>query len=586
MIEAATVGRAEAAPATTEAATRRQLVRLVFAHLSLTVLSFGIALTLDGLGRDLPSGAREGLYWTVAAAFGTTVVSALVLSRARLLWPFVAVQIGTDVAIVTSLVHYSGGRESIFTFLYVVVTLYGAVLFERRGAMIGASLSAVAYGGLLLLTRVGWVDGWGEEGGDPLPVAALVAIWAVHVGALYLVGVLASLLSTELQRTGRALDQSTSDLRRLRDLHQRTVESLLSGLLTLDVDGRITSFNPEAERITGQSSAAVMGRSLEAVIPGALELVHDCAPSRGRPSVPRSRLRYRNARDSELYLGVAASVLRGGDGEPEGHVVIFQDVTDVVAMEQELRSAERLAAVGEMAAKIAHEIRNPLASISGSIQILQSSSRPDDGSSVEARRLMDIVVRETDRLNALITDFLVYSRPSPPDIKPVAARSILEEVVELLEGVRPPTVSIEVSGSESLLVQADPAQLRQVVWNLATNGLDAMGEGGRLVLGVAIGRRHRAQAGVAFRRKGAEAYTGGEAAWVQITVSDTGHGMSAEVRERLFEPFFTTKRDGTGLGLATVYRIAESHGGSVEIDSEVGAGTRIGIWLPGVQEAQ
>ncbi|HEM45745.1 MAG TPA: PAS domain S-box protein, partial [Alphaproteobacteria bacterium] len=415
--------------------------------------------------------------------------------------------------------------------------------------------------------------------------AALIAIWAVHVGALYLVGVLASLLSTELQRTGRALDRSTSDLRRLRDLHQRTVESLMSGLLTLDAEGRITSFNPEAERITSQPSATVLGRSLEDVIPGALDLVHERAPATERRALPRARLRFRNARGAELHLGVAASILRGADGSPDGHVVIFQDVTEVVAMEQELRSSERLAAVGEMAAKIAHEIRNPLASISGSIQILAAGRAPEAEDDAEARHLMDIVVRETDRLNALITDFLLYSRPSPPDIKAVVARGVLDEVAELLENVRRDDVQIGVSGSNALQVQADPGQLRQVVWNLASNALDAMPQGGRLVLGVEPAAAHGPQAAGAFRRKGAQAHSGEEAPWVQITVSDTGHGMSPDVRERLFEPFFTTKPNGTGLGLATVYRIADSHGGSVEIDSQIGAGTCIRVRLPGVQEA-
>lgn len=564
---------------------REQLVRLLFAHLSLTVLSFGIAVALDGLGRELPAGARQGLYVTVAAAFATTVVSALALARARLLRHFVTVQLATDVAIVTALVHYSGGRESIFTFLYVVVTLYGAVLFERRGAMIGASLSAAAYGGLLFATRAGLIDGWGDEGGGVLPLAALVAIWAVHVGALYLVGVLASLLSSELQRTGLALDQSTHDLRQLRDLHQRTVESLMSGLMTLDADGSITSFNPEAERITGLTSALALGRPVDRVIPGALELIRQYERPSGRPALPRGRLRFRNTQGRELHLGVAASILRSDDDGPHGHVVIFQDVTDVVAMERELRSSERLAAVGEMAAKIAHEIRNPLASISGSIQVLRSKSGDETASDRESGRLMDIVVRETDRLNGLITDFLMYSRPSPPSIKRIAARAVLCEVAELLEGMRPENIEIVVTAPDELCVQADPDQLRQVIWNLAVNGLDAMPLGGRLVLDAheqCAGDPSQA-VGPGSRNEGRGALRDGSVR-VAIGVADTGEGMSPAVQERLFEPFFTTKRAGTGLGLATVYRIAESHGGSVEIDSELGAGTRIRVWLPGVQE--
>ncbi len=575
-------GRGRSEGVAGDAVERQQLVRLVFAHLALTLLSFGIALALDGLGGVLPSGARQGLYLTVAAAFATTLVSALLLDRAPSPRQFVAVQLATDVVIVTSLVHYSGGRESLFTFLYVVVTLYGALLFGRRGAMISASVSAAAYGGLLLATRSGLIDGWGEEGPEALPAAALVAIWAVHVGALYLVGVLASLLSSELQRTGRALDQSKSDLRRLRDLHQRTVGSLMSGLLTFDAEGAITSFNPEAERITGLAAAAVLGRSLEEIIPGAMALLSECEQPDERPAVRRARLRHRNADGAELHLGVAASILRGAEGEAQGHVMIFQDVTDVVAMERDLRSSERLAAVGEMAAKMAHEIRNPLASISGSIQMLRDTHEGEGDP--ESGRLMDIVIRETDRLNDLITDFLLYSRPSAPDLKEIRARSVLEEVADLLEAGMPADVELLVSGSRTLSVLADPGQLRQILWNLASNGLEAMPDGGQLVLGVEAGGLDEAQEGAAPRRNEAQGRSPVGAPWVRISVTDTGAGMSLELTERIFEPFFTTKRRGTGLGLATVYRIAESHGGWVEVESQVGRGTVIHVVLPGVQE--
>ena len=567
----------------------QQLVQLVFAHLSLTVLSFGIALALDLLGRELPTGARQGLYWTVAAAFATTVISGLLLSRLRRVDHFVAVQIATDVAIVTSLVHYSGGRESIFTFLYVIVTLYSAVLFERRGAMIAATLSAAGYGGLLFATRGGLVPNWGDAPAEGLPLPGLVAIWAVHVGALYLVGVLASLLSSELQRTGQALDQSTSDLRRLTDLHQRTVESIMSGLLTADSSGRITSFNPEAERITGRGAASVVGRALADVIPGASELVSERERAAAGPAAPRTRLPYRNASGDDLHLGVAASILRDAEGAGQGHVVIFQDVTDVVAMERELSRSERLAAVGEMAAKIAHEIRNPLASISGAIQILRSATG-DGGEDAEGARLMDIVVRETDRLNGLITDFLVYSRPTPPAMKTVPVRATLQEIADLLEGARPEDVRIEVEGSADLCVRADPDQLRQILWNLAQNGVQSMTVGGgRLRLSVEAGAGLSTQDPEAFRRNGREtppSEAADDLPWVEIAIADEGEGIPPDVQDRIFEPFFTTKREGTGLGLATVYRITESHGGAVVVESEAGVGTTFRIRLPGAQETQ
>ena len=209
--------------------------RASLAHLALTVVSLGIALALEGFGRDLTAEESAGLYWTVVAAFGTTIVSALLLRGRRASRSLLPFQLATDVGIVTSLVYFSGGRESIFTFLYVIVTLYAAVLFGRRGAMISASASAGAYGVMLVTTQLGTWRHDGEAELAAMPWAATMAIWAVHVGALYLVGVLASFWASELQRTGRALDRSADDLRRLRDLHKRTVESLMSGLLTLEV---------------------------------------------------------------------------------------------------------------------------------------------------------------------------------------------------------------------------------------------------------------------------------------------------------------------------------------------------------------
>ena len=274
---------------------------------------------------------------------------------------------------------------------------------------------------------------------------------------------------------------------------------------------------------------------------------------------------------------MAVSILRGAEGEEAGHVVIFQDVTSVVAMERDLRRSERLAAVGEMAAKIAHEIRNPLASISGSIQLLRGGGAelvdPESG------RLMDIVVRETDRLNALITDFLLYSRPSPPNKKEVAARAILEEVTQLLQGTVNTDMRMDVQGSDDLLVSADPAQLRQVLWNLASNALEAMPEGGDLSLSVALEGADQSQESAAYVRNGSKEGTFC-AQRVRISVRDSGEGMCPEVRERIFEPFFTTKKEGTGLGLATVYRIAESHGGEIEVESQVGFGTAFHLLLP------
>jgi PAS domain S-box-containing protein len=302
----------------------------------------------------------------------------------------------------------------------------------------------MAYGLALITANEGWGLGLGAANGR-IELLRLVAVWVVQGGALFAVGTLASLLSLELQRTGAALDRSASDLRILRDIHRSTVESIVSGLLTTDSAGCISSFNPEAERITGLQADVVMGLDLESVIPGAIAVLPGFG---GRPleASARTRLSYQNDKGERLYLGLGDSILRAEDGEAQGHVVIFQDVTDVVAMESDLTRSERLAAVGELSAKIAHEIRNPLASISGSIQILASESDVTG----ESARLMGIVVRETDRLNHLITDFLRYARPAPTVTRPVEVDRLFADLIEMIEptGSSPmPTSSPRCSGT-------------------------------------------------------------------------------------------------------------------------------------------
>jgi two-component system sensor histidine kinase PilS (NtrC family) len=285
---------------------------------------------------------------------------------------------------------------------------------------------------------------------------------------------------------------------------------------------------------------------------------------------------------------VAASILRGEQGRERGHVVIFQDVTTVAAMERELRGAERLAAVGEMAAKLAHEIRNPLASISGSIQLLRAGPAGEQADRADSARLMDIVLRETERLNGLISQFLQYSRPVPPTLEAVPVRALLEEMRELLEASKSDDVAVECSGPEGLSVLADRDQLKQVLWNLAINAAHAMPKGGTLRFSVAVAAPMPAQDWHSGGRKEEWSDKTRHRAlepWVEIAVADTGEGILPEDQNRIFEPFFTTKAEGTGLGLATVHRVIEGHGGSIRVESQEG-GTTFRLRLPGAEEKE
>lgn len=557
-----------------------RIAALMAARLVISVVSLAVTLGLEGAGGDFTTAEWRGFYATVAFAFSATIIYGVVLHRFLSPQAYAALNVLTDVAIVTGLVHFSGGSDSVFPFLYVLVAAYSAFLFKTHGALATAAISILAHGGILFVGHQGWVTSLGL--GPPESVGALTMTWLVNAGAVATVAVLASLLTSELRRTGAALDQRTSDLRRLENLHRRTVESLMSGLLTTDHDLRITSFNPEAERITGRSLGEAIGCNVEEVIPGLGVLALRAgkgADERG----PRTRMTYRNRRGDDRYLGLAIYVLKESDGAADGFVVIFQDVTSVVEMEADLRRTERLAAVGELSASIAHEVRNPLASISGSIQMLQSrfDSTAESG---EQRRLMAIVLRETDRLNRLITDFLEYARPAPAMPESLEVAAIVEEVLKMFESVRPEQIELELDFQPGLAITADASQLRQIVWNLVLNASDAMPDGGKL--GVAV-HGYRGELPQEFSNVDRnEPLQPAKYGWAEIVVSDTGIGIPPDECERVFDPFFTTKVGGSGLGLAAVHRIVSEHSGIAKLESRVGQGTTVRLRFPRAEVAQ
>lgn len=559
----------QATTASVRARDERHLTVLMGARLALSIASLVIALALDRLGGNITVTEWHGFYGAVVVAFVATLGYRLFAGRIERIRPFARANIALDLCLVSVLVAFSGGSESVFSFLYVLVPVYAALLLSARGVVGCAGLAGVAYAGVLALERSGWL-----VGAPVIPADAVLATrWLVHTGALVLVAALASFLVRELERAGEALDQRTFDLERLRTLHQRTVESLMSGLLTTDECGVVTSFNPEAERITGLSRARACGLPLETVLPGL-----GSALRQGGSQGARGRMRFRNVAGEDLHLGAGAYVLRDEGGRASGQVVIFQDVTGVVQMEQDLTRQQRLAAIGALSASIAHEIRNPLAAISGAIQVLQKGGA--DGRA-EPERLMQIVVREVDRLNQLITDFLSYARPAPLVREAVALSPLVDDVLRMLEMGESRSLGVESEIQGDLVVFADPARLRQVLWNLVNNAAEAMSTGGQLrVEARAVAGAPAQESDSGDRMESLEASTA-KPGWVEICVLDQGPGIEPEIAERMFDPFFTTKRDGSGLGLPTVHRIVEEHGGSIRIDrAETPWATAVRIRLP------
>ena len=544
--------------------------RMVRAQWALAGLAGLIYLGFDQGGMADWGPATWGTGVTIILLAGCAGLTSWLGEQVGSIRKWAAVQLGLDILGVSALVYFSGDLQSGFIFLYPVIALYGATLLPRRPAWFLASTCAAAYGSLILLAGFDLPLATRLQSGSGFSAVTWARVWASVTGALVLAVMLAGRLTSELHRREEALDESARDIGRLHDLHDQIIGSITSGLLTTDTRGRISSFNPQAERITGLTRNDVTGRPLEEILPGAQDLLGR-GVGRKKKLRTRKRLEYRTEAGVMLFLGVASSRLVSLGGQNRGHVVIFQDVSDVVAMEDELRRSERMAAVGEMAAKIAHEIRNPLASIAGSIQLMVSSGAVRQEKD-ETRRLTEIVMRESQRLNGLLADFLEYSRPVSPFFKELRVDQLAEELMVQMEQTCPDGVALQLSAEEPVSAWADSEQLKQVIWNLAMNGIEAMPSGGELEVVIRQGEAE-SRVNHAGRRDGT---------WAEIEVRDSGPGVDPDLGNRIFEPFFTTKAGGSGLGLASVHQALQTHGGSVCVEKVERGGALFRVRVPGV----
>jgi two-component system sensor histidine kinase PilS (NtrC family) len=380
---------------------------------------------------------------------------------------------------------------------------------------------------------------------------------AVHLLGFLGVGLLSGSLAERVRRADEQLADASTTIANLQAYSEHIIDSLTMGLVTSDLEGRILTFNRAAETITGHPRQAAPGRPAADVLGLPPDFASALEPERPDRGSRRADYRYRRPDGSEIDLGLSATTLETSAGT-SGFLFTFQDVTTIRRLERDARMQQRLAAVGEMAAGIAHEIRNPLASISGSMQIL----RKELALNGEQSQLMDIVLRESERLNRTIQSFLAYARPQRFSLARLDLRPVLQDAALLLrnsaEVGQDHVVDVEVPEAP-VWCEADEGQVRQVIWNLATNGLRAMPGGGRLRLGA--------------RREP------GDAAGV-LVVQDEGVGIPESELDAIFQPFHGTFEKGSGLGMAIVHRIVHEYGGEIRVTSRPGAGTRVEVRLP------
>ena len=548
-------------PATQQTLSRLQL--LMFLRVTLVSLLLGVAIIIQVRETKTFFGEIVNAHYSlIAAVYLLTFLYVIAFRYVRNLTRFAYVQILLDTILITAIIHTTGGIESMFSLLYLLSIISGSIILYRRGGLMVASFSIIFYGALLDLNYYGLINSMGSHSLYPQDYQSDEVFYRILVNgaAFYVVSFLTSFLSEQSLRSETALKAKQKDMADLEMLNENIIQSISSGLVAVDEYRKIIVFNKGAEGLFDVESTDAIRRDVYEVIPFIQPYLEGKNPNKFNQIV------YQGGDGKQIDLLLNISSLTDQDGNKKGKILFFQDMTHMREMEREVKRMEDLAMLGELSAAIAHEIRNPLASISGSIQVLDDSLSRED--SLINERLMDIISREIDRLNHMVSDFLQFARPQSKEVEKFDLNQLIGETLYIFQNSQSWSSNLEVEKKISGLLEmgSDPQQLKQVLWNILLNASEAMPKGGVIR--------------VSTEKVNGFDGSGGSTESVKIKVEDNGPGINPKVIKDMFKPFSTTKKGGSGLGLAIVRRIVDGLGGEVSGQNLTGGGAAITILLP------
>jgi two-component system sensor histidine kinase PilS (NtrC family) len=519
-------------------------VRVIIITILLAVELLIVSLT--------PNNVRVGLFVTVIV--GWYAVSFFFIALLPLWNDYrmqAITQIFTDLAFTTAVIYVTGGIDTFFNFLYPLVIIVASILLPRYWANLTAAISFILFGSLLELSYFEKIPSFQMSARGDLK--SLQAVVLTNFFAYLTVAYLATALAAKLRQAGVELQDKSGELMSLQALHENVVHSIRSGLITTDFEGRITLLNAPGEQLLQREASAVQGRPIS-------DLFLDRLPHLESASV-QGEVRGLTPSGQEKTFGITVTALSVPEQGTTGYVYTFEDLTEIRRLEREIRMRDRLAAIGRMAAGIAHEIRNPLASIAGSVNVLARISPFND----EQKLLIDIVTRESTRLNSIVSDFLAYSREKSYKFARMDLVPLIEDALVLL-GNRSQSRELRIVRrfeTPAAFAAVDADRIKQVFWNLLTNAVQAIGPKGTITVSV------QAQ---------------GE--YWRIGIADTGPGIPRQFVEKIFEPFQSQFEGGTGLGLAIVYQIIQAHGAKIYVVSEPGRGAEFVVEILNAKAAE
>ncbi|MBF0344405.1 MAG: PAS domain S-box protein [Nitrospirae bacterium] len=482
------------------------------------------------------------LSYFAAFIFFLTIVYLLLLKNLkRGYFVFAYIQILIDIVLIIVFILLTGAIESWFSFMLLVNVIGAGITLGRRPVITIAAVSALAYGSVIVMQFYGIIQ---IQFSKVLSAKDFFYNIFANITAMFFVAILGRHLLLNLEKTSRTLEKRESDFRELYSFHREVIENIPGGLSYTDASGNIMLFNRPAEIITGLKRDKAIEKTLWNVfgfIPSPVKI----GQFKGVITL--------DGDDKIIKLNISEH--RNDIGELMGYVITFEDHTKITEMEREMKEKEKLAAIGEIAANIAHEIRNPLSAIRSSIEMLKESNLDES----KSKRIMDIAILEMDRMNKIITDFLIYSNPRPPEFKNVFINNALIETIEMLRALvsTDGNVIINTNIAKEIYIEADDNKLRQVFWNLGLNAIQACSGKGEVFIEVKQLSK-----------------------FVTIRFKDNGSGIEPAIKKKIFYPFFTTKEGGGGLGLAMVYRIVHEHSGKINVISTVGKGSIFEVILP------
>jgi len=513
----------------------------------------------------------------LCAAYFLALTSALFLRIGMNLLPLAWFQVLGDLCVIGGIIFTTGGVESPLSFLFLFVIVASSVMLPRAACYLTASGASIIYG---LLVDLEYFDLIQPTYFFPKSTASFQGAYlfytiGINIASFFSVAYLSSILNNRLRLIKDELQNKDIDFKKLQEFHRNVVQNMVTGLMTTDLEGRVTSVNIASETITGFPQSESIGKYCYQLL--TMEELSRLFTYKGDSiSMPYHMEGECSRKDGDtILISLKISHLISQEADPqknlqqqvEGYICVFEDRTEIHNMEEKMKQSEQLAAVGKFSAGLAHEIRNPLASLSGSIQVLKQTLQIDE----DQQQLMNIVLKETERVNDIVTDFLSYAQPRKCKSTVIDLTQLLQDIVILMKNSNEydPSINIQlVAPPDHIIIQSEEAQIKQMIWNLCINGIQAMDKSGNLTMTLkkVEGYQHK---NFKTNRRG-----------VVIIVEDQGRGIPLDEQETIFDPFFTTREEGVGLGLPTVKQIVERFAGYIGLESEPGRGTCFDVFLP------